>query len=174
MFINSTPETIRELAIEALKNKMYENENWSLYKTLKNIRFSFSNLNKYQITALYIDDKMTGICLFSLMDYCSVSTYVKPEFRHKGYGTALFIHLKKSLSSYRKKKIRLHHGSIESYLFFENLLKNKNIENKNIINNDTVLKNALIIRDVVNNKTPASVIPWLIGVDIKNIIIRST
>lgn len=171
MFINSTPENIKALASEAFQNKLYENENWSLYRTLKHIRFSHSDLKKYQITALYVDNKMVGICLFSLTDYCSVSTYVKPEFRHQGYGTSLFIHLKKSLSSYRKTKILLHHGSIESYLFFESLLKNNNIEKKNIINNDIVLRNASIIKDVVNKKVPVT--PWLTEFNLNNIRINS-
>lgn len=171
MFIDSTNNNIKEIAEEALNNKLYENENWSLCKTLKKIRFSISNLNKYQISLLNIENQNIGICLFSLNDYCTVSTYIKPEFRKKGYGTLLFKHMKKNLSHYRKSKIRLHYGSVESYLFFENLFNQNIIKRNNIIDSDNIFRNAQIIKDVAKNKIPKTA--WLLNFDLKNILIKN-
>lgn len=141
---------IRDCAEIARKYKLYEHEEWCLYNTLCSISRIISDdfLSRFSLALLWDDDMPVGVCLYSLKDFCSVSTYIKPEYRRQGYGTTLFCAMYKSLTPYRRKKVRLHTGTAESFFYFESLINKNMLKENQIIDKDfsgkiSILKNAV-------------------------------
>lgn len=141
---------IKDCAQIAIQYKLYEHEEWCLYKTLCSISRMLSDdfLSRFSLALLWDEDIPVGVCLYSLKDFCSVSTYVKPEYRRQGYGTDLFCSLYKSLTPYRRKKVRLHTGTAESFFYFESLMSKSILKESQIIDTNfsgkiSILKNAV-------------------------------
>lgn len=167
-------DDILNFAHIALDNALFEDAEWGLYAELHRItRYSLPKyIYKHAIALFFHNEEPVGICLFSLTGFCSVHTYIKPEYRKKGYGTQLFIGLYRSLSQYRKTKVTMTVGTLESYLFFQKLLKEHIITKRQIIYNENFDSKVEKLREIASTykKDSTTFLPiWISRREIINI-----
>lgn len=128
----SDNENIKNFAQKALCENLFI-EGFDLKKALNKILKSQSEKLKTSfIILLKNGEEYIGISTFLMTEYVPIHTFIKKEYRNKGYGKFLINEIVKNVPNKFKARISFGLGEIDSLFFFYNMIERGDISVENI------------------------------------------
>lgn len=147
-FIKSDIHSIKNLALIAINEKLYV-EGFHLKKALEKILLISPDKLKTSFIILakeHEQGQIVGISTFLMTEYCTVQTFILPEYRGKGYASYLITQVLDNVPEKFSKRIRFGLGEPHSFFLFRSLLLKGIIKEEQLIEEE--VKTKLNVLDV--------------------------
>lgn len=134
----SSPETIKSFILRALLEDLYV-EGFSLKFTLQKL-LNKKNIDKHTCFYFLKESEagpVVGLSSFINSEICTIQTFIKPEFRRKGYAKVLIKEILKDVPKKNKHKISFAEGDVNSLFMFKELMAEGLISKENFVSLST-------------------------------------